>query len=355
MAGYTTAQLAPVNPVLTAAGVIGAMQDLGGLVFPRLVRNTVRVAPRDHQGTIFVAPAASMLGSPAVLETALAADYPQRSLGAPSTVTYRTVEMKLASDLLPDRLLERSQMPTSIKEFEAASIARSLALAVEAKVLTSFSTTGNWTGTAALTALSGGAGVQWSTTATAAPMSDLRAAIEVFRAQAFGLRPDTVIMSRAVAAAVARSAEARGFAIVTSGAAPIARPVASDEYLIAAFAGDLGLNLIIADARRQTSADGLTHTSADLLTDTVWLGCLGSGVTAAGSDVLARPAAFLLVVEDPLAGLGVTSDGLVLPMSISEMPSANLSARGVYIKGEVYTDEVALMAQLGYTITDCLA
>jgi hypothetical protein len=186
-------------------------------------------------------------------------------------------------------------------------------------------------------------------------MSDLRAAIEVFRAQAFGMRPDTVIMSRAVASFVARSAEARGFAIVTSGAAPIARAVASDEYLISAFKGELGLDLIISDARRQTSADGLTHTSADLLTDTVWLGCLGSGVTAAGSDVLARPSAFLLVVEDPLFGGGVDSGGLVLPMSIREEESANLSARGVYIKGEVYTDEVALMAQLGYTITDCLA
>jgi len=355
MAGYTTAQLAPINPILSSIGVVGAMQDLGGLVFPKLGNSTVRVAPRDHQGTIFVAPSASMLGTPQALETALGADYPQRSLGAPTTVTYRTVERKLASDVLPQRLLERSQMPAAIEEFEAQSIARSLALAVEAEVLTLFSTTGNWTGTAALTALTGGAGVQWSTTATAAPMSDLRAAIEVFRAQCFGMRPDTVIMSRAVAAAVARSAEARGIAIVTQGAAAISRPVASDEYLIAAFRADLQLDLIIADGRRQTSADGLAHTSADLLTDTVWLGRLGEGARAAGSDVLVRPTAMVLVVEDPLDGLGVNSGGLVLPMSIRSTMTVPPTAAGVIITGEVYVDAVATMAQAGYTLTDCLA
>jgi hypothetical protein len=355
MAGYTTAQLAPINPILSAAGVIGAMQDLAGLVFPRLTQNTIRVAPRDHQGTIFVAPSASMLGTPQALETALGADYPQRAMGAPTTVTYRCVERKLASEVLPQRLLERSQMPTAVEEFEAGSIARSLALAVEADVLTTLSTTANWTGTSALTALAGGGGVQWSSTATAAPMSDLRAAIEAFRGQAFGLRPDTVVMSRAVAAAVARSAEARGIAVVTQGAAPIARAVASDELLVALFRADLGLDLIIADARRQTSADGLTHTSADLLTDTVWLGSLGRGAVAAGSDVLASPSAMLLIVEDPLSGIGVDTDGLVLPMSIRSTETIPPTARGVIISGEVYTDAVVCMAELGYTITDCLA
>jgi hypothetical protein len=63
----------------------------------------------------------------------------------------------------------------------------------------------------------------------------------------------------------------------------------------------------------------------------------------------------LLIVEDPLSGIGVDTDGLVLPMSIRSTETIPPTARGVIISGEVYTDAVPCMAELGYTITDCLA
>jgi hypothetical protein len=341
-------QLAPVSPILSGAA-IGAAQSLQGLVFPFLPIQPV--VPTASKGTIFVENSSGYMGSPQVVATALGADYPRRALGAPTTVLYSCEEYKLASDVVPQKLSERSQFPTSLTEREAGAIGRKLALDMEARTSSLFFSTANWPD-AALAAVPG-AGSQWDTIVTATPMQDLAILKSIVRAQSYGRDPDTLIIGREVADAFQRSMAASGVRIVTSGAAAALRQVATDAYLKELVAGELGLKLLIGGARRQSSADATTFASSYLWGKSIWMGSLEGADTIANAsgDIMARAVAALLLVEDGLSGQGLSMDGLALPISVREYLTAPPQAVGSIVAGEVYSDEVVLDANLGYLVT----
>jgi len=352
MSAANLSQLAPVSPILSGAA-IGAAQSVAGLVFPRLPIQ--QVAPTAHRGTIFVEASSGYMGSPQVVATALGADYPRRALGAPTTVLYSCEEYKLASDVVPQKLSERSQFPTSLTEREAGAIGRKLALDMEARVADLFFNASNWPD-AALAAVPN-TGSQWSTTVTATPMQDLHTIKTILRAQAYGRDADTVIMGREVADALAISLAASGIRVVTSGAAPAARQVASDAFLVDMVRAELGLNLIIGGGRKQTSADGLTFASSYIWGKSLWMGCLegADSVANASGDIMTRAVAALLLVEDGLSGQGVSMDGIALPISVRSYETAPPQAVGTIVAAEVYSDEVVCDTNLGYLVTAVVA
>jgi hypothetical protein len=345
-------QLAPVSPILSGAA-IGAAQSVAGLVFPKLPIQ--QVAPTAHRGTIFVEASSGYMGSPQVVATALGADYPRRALGAPTTVLYSCEEYKLASDVIPTKLSQRSQFPTDLSEREAGAIGRKLALDMESRTADLFFSASNWPD-AALGAVPG-AGSQWSTTVTATPMQDLHLIKTILRAQAYGRDADTVIMGREVADALAISLAASGIRVVTSGAAPAARQVASDAFLVDMVRAELGLNLVIGGGRKQTSADGLTFASSYIWGKSLWMGCLegADSVANASGDIMTRAVAALLLVEDGLSGQGVSMDGIALPISVRSYETAPPQAVGTIVAAEVYSDEVVCDANLGYLVTAVVA
>ena len=345
-------QLAPVSPILSGAA-IGAAQSVAGLVFPRLPIQ--QVAPTAHRGTIFVEASSGYMGSPQVVATALGADYPRRALGAPTTVLYSCEEYKLASDVIPTKLSQRSQFPTDLSEREAGAIGRKLALDMETRTADLFFSTANWPD-AALGAVPG-AGSQWSTTVTATPMQDLHILKTILRAQAYGRDADTVIMGREVADALAISLAASGIRVVTSGAAPAARQVASDAFLVDMVRAELGLNLVIGGGRKQTSADSVAFASSYIWGKSLWMGCLegADSVANASGDIMTRAVAALLLVEDGLSGQGVSMDGIALPISVRSYETAPPQAVGTIVAAEVYSDEVVCDSNLGYLVTAVVA
>jgi len=352
MSAANLSQLAPVSPILSGAA-IGAAQSVAGLVFPKLPIQ--QVAPTAHRGTIFVEASSGYMGSPQVVATALGADYPRRALGAPTTVLYSCEEYKLASDVIPTKLSQRSQFPTDLSEREAGAIGRKLALDMETRTADLFFSTANWPD-AALGAVPG-AGSQWSTTVTATPMQDLHLLKTILRAQAYGRDADTVIMGREVADAMAISLAASGIRVVTSGAAPAARQVASDAFLVDMVRAELGLSLIIGGGRKQTSADGVTFASSYIWGKSLWMGCLegADSVANASGDIMTRAVAALLLVEDGLSGQGVSMDGIALPISVRSYETAPPQAVGTIVAAEVYSDEVVTDANLGYLVTAVVA
>jgi hypothetical protein len=352
MSAANLSQLAPVSPILSGAA-IGAAQSVAGLVFPKLPIQ--QVAPTAHRGTIFVEASSGYMGSPQVVATALGADYPRRALGAPTTVLYSCEEYKLASDVIPTKLSQRSQFPTDLSEREAGAIGRKLALDMETRTADLFFSTANWPD-AALGAVPG-AGSQWSTTVTATPMQDLHLIKTILRAQAYGRDADTVIMGREVADALAISLAASGIRVVTSGAAPAARQVASDAFLIDMIRAELGLSLIIGGGRKQTSADGVAFASSYIWGKSLWMGCLegADSVANASGDIMTRAVAALLLVEDGLSGQGVSMDGIALPISVRSYETAPPQAVGTIVAAEVYSDEVVCDSNLGYLVTAVVA
>jgi hypothetical protein len=352
MSAANISQLAPVSPILSGAA-IGAAQSVAGLVFPKLPIQ--QVVPTAHRGTIFVEASSGYMGSPQVVSTALGADYPRRALGAPTSVLYSCEEYKLASDVIPTKLSQRSQFPTDLSEREAGAIGRKLALDMETRTAALFFSTANWPD-AALGAVPG-AGSQWSTTVTATPMQDLHLLKTILRAQAYGRDADTVIMGREVADAMAISLAASGIRVVTSGAAPAARQVASDAFLIDMVRAELGLNLIIGGGRKQTSADGVAFASSYIWGKSLWMGCLegADSVANASGDIMTRAVAALLLVEDGLSGQGVSMDGIALPISVRSYETAPPQAVGTIVAAEVYSDEVVCDTNLGYLVTAVVA
>jgi hypothetical protein len=352
MSAANLSQLAPVSPILSGAA-IGAAQSVAGLVFPKLPIQ--QVAPTAHRGTIFVEASSGYMGSPQVVATALGADYPRRALGAPTTVLYSCEEYKLASDVIPTKLSQRSQFPTDLSEREAGAIGRKLALDMETRTADLFFSASNWPD-AALGAVPG-AGSQWSTTVTATPMQDLHLLKTILRAQAYGRDADTVIMGREVADAMAISLAASGIRVVTSGAAPAARQVASDAFLVDMVRAELGLNLIIGGGRKQTSADSVAFASSYIWGKSLWMGCLegADSVANASGDIMTRAVAALLLVEDGLSGQGVSMDGIALPISVRSYETAPPQAVGTIVAAEVYSDEVVCDTNLGYLVTAVVA
>ena len=352
MSASNLSQLAPVSPILSGAA-IGAAQSLQGLVFPALPIQPV--VPTASKGTIFVENSSGYMGSPQVVATALGADYPRRALGAPTTVLYSCEEYKLASDVIPTKLSQRSQFPTDLSEREAGAIGRKLALDMETRTADLFFNASNWPD-AALGAVPG-AGSQWSTTVTATPMQDLHILKTILRAQAYGRDADTVIMGREVADAMAISLAASGIRVVTSGAAPAARQVASDAFLVDMVRAELGLSLIIGGGRKQTSADGIAFASSYIWGKSLWMGCLegADSVANASGDIMTRAVAALLLVEDGLSGQGVSMDGIALPISVRSYDTAPPQAVGTIVAAEVYSDEVVCDTNLGYLVTAVVA
>lgn len=356
MSAQSLSQLAPISPLLSGAA-IGAAQSLADLVFPRLPIQPV--APSAFKGTVFVESSTSYMGSPQVVQTALGADYPRAAMGSPTTVNYECVEYKLASEIIPQKLIQRSQFPTPLEQRQASGLGRKLALDMEARAAALFFGTGNWSN-AALAAVPG-TGSQWNVTVSATPMEDLNALKIIAREQGYGRNPDTLIMGRQVADAFCSSLVAKGIiapgGAATTGVSAIQRSIANDAFLIDMVRTQLGLNLIIGSAKQQTSAPGAALTSAYVWGKSVWCGSLEGADTAAGTggDIMARAVAGLLIVEDGLSGQGLSMDGIALPISVRSHETAPPQAVGMIVAGEVYSDEIVLDANLGYLVTAVVA
>lgn len=347
----TSAIFSPVSPILSGMA-IGAIQDMRGLIFPKLPN--VQVAPTAYKGQIFAENSQMFLGDTRDLRTALSQPYPQRISGAPMISSYTCDEYKIASAIIPEKLEERSQFPTPLRMREALQLATTIALAVEKVAAAALFNTSNWAN-AALTAIGGG-GVQWSTWSTAKPDNDIQKLKVLARETAYGRNPNTLIMGQACLDNYVLCLQAQGVALVTSGAATA--QVITEEFAIARIKAIFGFeNVWIGAVRSQTSAPGGTVTNDYIWGDYLWCGLMDpSGSTVDGSTVYVRPNAMLLVKEQgAAAGMGVNVSGASLPLTIEEDPVRPPNGNGTVVSGRTYVAMANPDLNLGYLVTDVLA
>lgn len=333
-----------VSPLLSGAA-IGAAQQLS-LVASGLPQ--ARVPAQSYHGQVFIESSGSYMGSPQNLKTSLSADYPLTQAGDPTVVSFSCEEYKLASAIVPDKLLERSQFPADLLSREAAAIGRKLALDMESRVANLFFSAGNWPDSA-LAALGGG-GIQWSNYTTAKPDLDIDVAMVLARESAYGRNPDTIILGQQVIDAYRRCLQAQGVAVVGSGAARA--DILTEADAISRIESLFGLKVLIGSARANTAAPGLAVSGSYIWGKSFWIGCLqDTDAAVAGSDVMVRPVAGLLIVEDRVGAVGISMDGLTLPIAVSEHISEPPKAKGKLVAGECYTDEIVCDTNLGYLVT----
>lgn len=334
----------PVDPVYTGflATTAPKQSFVGRIATPRIaVENPAFI------GQVFVDTHVTGMGTPQSLVVTPGAPLPTMTTADPATVTYTCAPYGLKSSGIPKLSAARSQLPVDLVQRELRILRDSLAVAEEIRYATLYQTAGNFTTTAACTALN--AGLKWNA-AGAQPLSDLRYYIDEVRKAAHGNDPNAIILPYSVAVAMGNSAEIRGvyFGTVAGGAAASMSMGVND--VVAVLQNSLGLKVHIGKGRKNTANFGQSHTEAEIWTDTVWVGCLAADAVADGASVRTLATATLAV--DEMSIMGGLGDLGYMSAGIDEISPSMGNVWVPYVQHS--TAELVVSAALGATITDCL-
>lgn len=348
--------LAPVSPVLSVVAS-GAMQSMDRLIGRKLLPR-VRVSGKAANGTVFVENSGSFLGlsqgAGLGLRRPANAAFPTMQTADPTTVTYACEEFALASPLIPDTHMRRSQFPDDLPQREAEAVGRNLALQEEQRISQLFFATANWPD-AALAAVSG-AGAQWNNHNTATPLTDLEILRQSLYEQYMGVMPDTVIIGAAPAWNLVRCAQFRGVFFVTSGAASNVNAVINEEAAKQIIRDQIGIpNVYFGKARVRTSNPAQTLTAGYLWGTSVWIGCLDGAnpVGLDGGSVRTRPVAALGIDEETVVSdaLPQLVSGMAAPLVAGQTYQQPPAAPGVVVWARHSTDEIVLDTNGGLLTT----
>ena len=339
------AAVAPVDPILTGR-VLGAVPD-PSLLSNQGVVEELNVNRGALDGTIFVEPRRPFMGDTdhTSLARAPGADHKQLAGGDPTTTTYSVRSIFGAERSLPVEIEEASQFPIALREREASILRSAMMLNREVNLASLLFTTGNWTGTVACNALTDGGSAKWSDVA-ARPLAGLIQAVENYRQQNGGIMPDTLVMGYSAANALRKNDEMRGIVRIATGngsalAAGADRPL-SIPAVQAAISAELGIpagRVFIGSARRETAATGAASSEADIWTDTCWFGnLLGGNGAAFGSVARVQAVGAMVFTRNEITGFH---------------EEFLQSKQSLVIRANDHRQYKALVADLGYSITDC--
>jgi hypothetical protein len=334
----------PVDPVYTGflATTAPVQSFVGRLATPRIaVENPAFI------GKVFVDTHTTGMGTPQSLVVTPGAPLPSITTADPATVTYTCVPYGLKSNGIPKLSAARSQLPVDLVQRELRILRDSLAVAEEIRCATLYQTAGNFTTTAACTAL--GTGLKWNA-AGAQPLADLRGYLDLVRQAAHGNDPNAIILPYSVAVAMGNSAELRGVYYGTAAGLASASMSMGVNDVVAALQNALGLKVFIGKGRKNTANFGQSHTEAEIWTDTVWVGCLAADAVADGASVRTLATATLAV--DEMSIMGGLGDLGYLSAGVDEVSPSMGNVWVPYVQHSCA--ELVVSADLGATITDCL-
>lgn len=324
---------------------------IGRSLTPRL-----RIDSPSYIGKLFKETHQGAMGTPQSLKFAAGAPLPRMTTVDPGTVSYECELYGLASERGIAKVgAARSQYPVDLVQREAAILAGNLAIAEEVRYATLYGTSGNWTTTSACGSLAGG--TQWSSL-TATPLTDLHEYIgNSYVPAAHGAMPTDIIIPYPVAVAMGKTAELRGaLPLVTSTqsvAVTAGRPL-SVQAVAALVAQEFGVRVHIGSARYNTANLNQSHTETWIWGETVWIGTLGGDAAADGANVRVGLTAALGLDEiSGLAGVGLAELGSALSGGVVEGNPLVGDAWFPYVQHS--SDELIVSADLGATITNCLA
>lgn len=332
-----------VSPIL-ASDAIGAAQEL------KLVVNTpglITPVGRQKKGTIIVRGIADFMGEAELNWSAINGDYTLTTTTDPSTKTFDLKAWK-RYDFVSAADEAFSQMPGPLVKDAAMGLGRKGSLFCERQLAATLFNASNY-GTSALTALTNGGGVQWSTPSTAKPDSDIKAAIVEYREQSNG-DPQDLVISQTSLDAYCLCLQAQGVVFVTSGMANAELLV--EDAAIARIRRLHKVNVIVGNARYNSAAAGLALSGAYVWGKGFWLGNLVGprGIETDGGVMLsARAVGVFSGSMVDTGGLDVSAANIPIGMTQTfQLPPKN---KGTVIAADAFLDFVSLSSLFGYYVS----
>lgn len=282
----------PVDNILT--GLVAQAIPPESQLIAHQVFDNIKIPERS--GTLFIESTPAFMGANNLdFRRAPGAGRVELNDGDRSSLVFRAETYSLQASIAMEDILD-SQYPGNEEQRAAMRVRRALLLNKEKRAADLLFNTTVFTNTDTATNLFGGKVDAAGTNA----LSGLDILKEQVFVNAHGIAPDTMIIGRGTARALARSPEFRKYLVTTGGASGIAGGgdyVLNDDAVVSVIRSHLGIpNVYIGSARAATSNPGQTFTDGQIWNDaTIFCGILKNSESSVkkSGDVEAVPRAAL--------------------------------------------------------------
>jgi hypothetical protein len=343
MANPSYSNIHPVNEILKNLAIEAIPSD-GQLIADQVIEK-VDVSSVGPTGTLLIEETRNFMGAPD-LNPLRAPGSDRQAIGNfdRTSMTFRT-DIYSFKDSIALEDIAYSQYPGNEETRSFKKVQRALLLARESRLANLLFGSSNWGSyTSDLASLGNSSkGTQWNS-AGAEPLTDLHALLDVIRANAHGILPDTLVLGYGALRALSRAPDVRGFFTAGSTASGTAagNRIMQDDMVVSVLKEVLGIpNVFVGSARRETASAGLTSSEAQIWTDdSVFMGIMK------GSDAVSNKNGTKVM---PVAALNFEYAGF----TSEAYDDLAKTKRTVWIQ---HTHQDKIIAQnYGFLLTDCLA
>jgi hypothetical protein len=341
MANPSYLNIHPVQEILKNLAVEAIPSD-SQLIADQVIEK-VDVSSLGTTGTLLIEETRNFMGAPDV--------NPERAPGSKrqaignfdrSSTTFST-KIYSFQDSIAMEDIKNSQYPGNEEQRSFRKVQRALILKREQRLADLLFSAGNWGSyTSTLASLANGSnGTQWNASG-AEPLTDLHALIDVIRANAHGILPDTLVLGYGAMRALARNPEVRGFFTADATGTAAGNRLMKNDMVVSVLQDVLGIpNVFVGSARRETANAGLTSSEAQIWTDdSVFLGIMK------GSDAVVNKNGTKVM---PVAALCFEYEGY----TSQTYDDLDMTRRSVWLQ---HQQQDKIIAQnYGFLLTDCLA
>ena len=295
----------------------------------------------ERSGTLLLENTRNFMGAPELdLKRAPGASRVSLTEFARTSLTFKAENYGLEESIAMEDIID-SQYPGGEEQRAAKKVRRALMLAREKRAADLLFDNTVFTNTDTCTNIMGG---QLDASGTDALTGLDKLKDQIFQ-NAHGINPDTIILGRGSARALARNPEFRSYLTVgttPSGIAGGGQLVLNDEAVKAIIRDVLGIpNVYIGSARRETAVAGATSSEAQIWTDsTIFCGILK------GSDAVVQKSGGVKAM--PVAALNFDFK----PMFSGQYDSNDSVRRSVWVEEQMLYK--AIDVSLGYVLTACV-
>lgn len=330
----------PVDQILT--NLVSEVIPSDSQLIADQVFETVRIPERS--GTFLLENTRNFMGSPELdLRRAPGASRTRISSFDRTSLTFKAESYSALDSIALEDIID-SQYPGSEEQRMAKKVARTMMLAKEKRAADLLFDTASFSNDTCTNVVGG----QLNAAGTDA-LTGLDKLKDLIFSAAHGINPDTIILGRGVARALARNPEFRSYITVGDftgagvGVAAGGNFVLNDSAVQAVIRQHLEIpNVYIGAARRETAKPGATSSEAQIWTDDrIFCGILK------GSDAIVQKSGN--VKGMPVAALNFDFSG----MQAGQYDDPEATRRSVWAE-EVHLFK-AIDSTLGYVLTSCLA
>mgnify|MGYP003135269911 CR=1 FL=1 len=298
----------------------------------------------ERSGTLLLENTRNFMGAPELdLKRAPGASRVSLTEFARTSLTFKAENYGLEESIAMEDIID-SQYPGSEEQRAAKKVRRALMLAREKRAADLLFDATVFTNTDTCTNLMSG---KLDAAGTDALTGLDKLKDQVFQS-AHGINPDTIILGRGSARALARNPEFRSYLTVGDfsgagvGIAGGGQPVLNDEAVKAIIRDVLGIpNVYIGSARRETANPGATSSESQIWTDaTIFCGILK------GSDAVVQKSGGVKAM--PVAALNFNFK----PMFSGQYDSNDSIRRSVWVEEQMVYK--AIDTTLGFVLTACI-